>query len=130
MYDPRDDTQLPVVAGEEGFIFTEVVAADPKMAPPVVLDDSDMFELRPAIADVAEAVINIRSVYDFDGVAVSDTSTMADPLQTLAADRPARFLRVEKAVSQPDDDPTRSPGRAGSPGPGPPSPDAGGSAAA
>ena len=29
---------------------------------------------------------------------------LADPTQTLAADRPARFLRIEKAVSQPDED--------------------------
>jgi Hydrazine synthase alpha subunit middle domain/WD40-like Beta Propeller Repeat len=104
MYDPRDDTQRPVVAGQEGFMFTEVVAADPKVAPPVVLDGSDMFPLDPTLADTAEAVINIRSVYDFDGAAIVDIAAMADPVQTPAANRPARFLRVEKAVSIPDDD--------------------------
>jgi hypothetical protein len=34
MYDPRDDTQLPVVPGVEGFMFSEVVAADPRPTPP------------------------------------------------------------------------------------------------
>ncbi len=55
MYDPRDDTQLPVVAGEEGFIFTEVVAADFKVSPPVVLDGSDNFVLDATLADAGEA---------------------------------------------------------------------------
>jgi len=104
MYDPRDDTQRPVVAGEEGFMFTEVVAADPKVAPPVVLDGSSNFMADPTLIDAAEAVLNIRSVYDFDGGAVVDIPAMADPLQTTAANRPARFLRIEKAVSIPDDD--------------------------
>jgi hypothetical protein len=104
MYDPRDDTQLPIVAGEEGFIFTEVVAADPKIAPPAIPDGINTFQIDPTIADAAEGIINIRSVYDFDGGAIVDIPTMADPLQTPAANRPARFLRIEKAVSIPDDD--------------------------
>ena len=104
MYDPRDDTQLPIVPGEEGFIFTEVVAADPKIAPPAIPDGMNTFQLDPTIADSGEAVLNIRNVYDFDGGAVVDIPTMADPLQTAAAARPARFLRIEKAVSIPDDD--------------------------
>jgi hypothetical protein len=104
MYDPRDDTQLPIVPGEEGFIFTEVVAADPKVAPPAIPDGMNTFQLDPTIADAGEAVLNIRNVYDFDGGAVVDIPTMADPLQTPAAARPARFLRIEKAVSIPDDD--------------------------
>ncbi|MDH3337828.1 MAG: hypothetical protein OER22_10095 [Gammaproteobacteria bacterium] len=104
MYDPSAGTQLPVVPGEEGFIFTEVVAADPKVAPPVILDGSNDFTDDPTLADAAEGILNIRSVYDFDGGAIVDIPTMADPLQTLAADRPARFLRIEKAVSLPDAD--------------------------
>jgi Tol biopolymer transport system component len=104
MYDPRDDTQLPVVPGEEGIMVSEVVAADPRVSPPTILDGSNDFLLDPTLADNGEAIINIRSVYDFDGGAVANISALADPAQTLAADRPARFLRVVKAVSQPDDD--------------------------
>ena len=106
MYDPSDDTQRPVVAGEEGFIFTEVVAADPKTAPPAVLDGQNTFVLDPSIADDGEAVLNIRSVYDFDGAAIVDIPSTADPVQTPAAGRLARFLRIEKAVSIPDEDAT------------------------
>jgi hypothetical protein len=104
MYDPRDDTQLPVVPGEEGIMVSEVVAADPRVSPPTILDGSNDFQLDPTLADNGEAVLSIRSVYDFDGAAVADINALADPAQTLAADRPARFLRVVKAVSQPDDD--------------------------
>ena len=104
MYDPTDDTQRPVVVGEEGFMITEVVAADPKAAPPVVLDGENIFALDPSLAEAAEAVLNIRSVYDVDGVAILDIAATADPALTLAVDRPRRFLRIEKAVSIPDDD--------------------------
>ena len=104
IYDPRDDTQLPIVPGEEGFMFTEVVSADPRPIPAVVLDGSNSFPLDGTLADGGEAVLNIRSVYDFDGTAIVDIPTVADPGQTLAADRIARFLRIEKAVSLPDED--------------------------
>ena len=104
IYDPRDDTQLPIVPGEEGFMFTEVVSADPRPIPAVVLDGSNTFPMDGTLADAGEAVLNIRSVYDFDGTAIVDIPTVADPGQTLAADRIARFLRIEKAVSLPDED--------------------------
>ncbi len=106
IYDPRDDTQLPIVAGEEGFMFTEVVSADPRSAPPVVLDGLNNFALDSSLADNGEALLNIRNVYDFDGAFLPgvDPVVLADPLQTPAASRPARFLRIQKAVSQPNDD--------------------------
>ncbi len=106
IYDPRDDTQLPIVAGEEGFMFTEVVSADPRPVPPVVPDGLNDFALDATLADNGEAVLNIRNVYDFDGAILPgiNPAVLADPLQTPAAARPARFLRVEKAVSQPNDD--------------------------
>jgi hypothetical protein len=104
IYDPRDDTQLPIVAGEEGFMFTEVVSADPRPIPPVVLNGANDF-MDPSLFDKGEAVLNIRNVYDFDGALPPgiDPLALADPL-TLATDRPARFLRIVKAVSQPEDD--------------------------
>ena len=104
IYDPRDDTQLPIVVGEEGFMFTEVVSADPRPVPLVVLDGMNNFPLDATLAANGEALLNIRSVYDFDGAPILDIAALSDPGQTLAEDRPARFLRIEKAVSQPDDD--------------------------
>jgi hypothetical protein len=104
IYDPRDDTQLPIVPGEEGFMFTEVVSADPRPTPPGVPDRINDFPYDPLLREAGEAVLNIRNVYDFNGGLVQPVSTLADPLQTPAADRPARFLRIEKPVSLPDED--------------------------
>jgi hypothetical protein len=106
IYDPRDETQLPIVVGEEGFMFTEVVTADPRIAPAVIPDGSSYYLLDPSLPDSGEAILNIRNVYDFDGAILPgiDPYVLADPNLTLAADRPARFIRIEKAVSQPEED--------------------------
>jgi hypothetical protein len=104
MYDPRDDTQLPVVPPEEGFLFTEAVSADPRAAPPVILDNDDLYAADPDLVADGAAVLSIRSVYDVDGGAVADIAALADPARTTANERPARFLRIVKAVSIPDDD--------------------------
>ncbi len=104
IYDPRDETQLPIVPPEDGFMFTEVVAADPRPIPPTVLDSENTFAMDPGLVADGEAVISIRNVYDFDGGAVADINSLADPAVSTADQRPARFLRVTKAVSLPDDD--------------------------
>jgi len=105
IYDPADNTQRPIVPAEAGFAFTEVVSADPRVSPPVILDSESMFLDDPDLVAEGAAILNIRSVYDFDGGAILDIPALADPAQTTAAaDRPARFLRIVKAVSLPDDD--------------------------
>jgi hypothetical protein len=104
IYDPRDDTQLPVVPPEEGFIFTEAVSADPRPVPPVILDTENRFAADPDLVGEGAGVIGIRSVYDIDGGATANIDALADPAQTTAEQRPARFLRVVKAVSIPDED--------------------------
>ena len=53
-----------------------------------------------------QGVINIRSVYDFNGTAIVDIADTANPASTAFPDRPARFLRIVKAVSIPDEDAT------------------------
>jgi hypothetical protein len=104
MYDPRDGTQLPIVTPEEGFMFTEVVSADPRPMPPVILDADFRFALDPSLVTDGSAVLSIRSVYDFDGGAVANIDQLADAAVTTADQRPARFLRVVKEVAFPDDD--------------------------
>jgi len=104
IYDPRDDTQLPVVPGEEGFMFTEVVSADPRPAPPAIPNQINDFPYDPLLREAGEAVLNIRNVYDFNGGLVANVEALRDPAQTPAANRPARFLRIEKPVSLPDED--------------------------
>ncbi|MDJ0750810.1 MAG: hypothetical protein QNJ11_15090 [Woeseiaceae bacterium] len=106
IYDPRDETQLPIVPGEEGFMFTEVVSADPRQFPNVIADGSTLYTQDPSLPDSGEAVLNIRNVYDFNGALLPgiDPYVLADPVQTPAAARLARFVRIEKAVSLPDED--------------------------
>lgn len=118
LYDMELNTQLPVFTPQEGVIFSDVVAAQPRRLPNIIFDQIPGVELDQALADENAGVLDIRSVYDFDGAyhafggAVADIATLADPQQTLAADRPARFLRIVKAVGIPDRDTRRVPGSA------------------
>lgn len=104
MYDMTNDTQVPVVAPEEGIMITEVVAAQPRPAPANIPDRTPGVELDADLALENVGILNIRSVYDIDGVAVGDINALADPAVTTADLRPARFLRLEKPVSLPDQD--------------------------
>jgi len=106
IYSQSDGTQLPVIPPVDGMMFTDVVAAQPRDLPPVIYDQDTTGELDPVLIDEGVGLLNIRSVYDIDGVdtALPSITVLADPAQTLAADRPARFLRIVKAVSIPDDD--------------------------
>jgi hypothetical protein len=106
IYDRGDDTQLPVLTAEEGVMYTDVVAAQTRALPPVIFDKVTTGELDPNLVAEGVGLLNIRSVYDIDGVdqATPDISGLADPAQTTAVERPARFLRIVKAVSIPDDD--------------------------
>lgn len=106
MYDPATHTQLPVASPVEGTIYAEVVALQPTPLPPVLLDRVAGVDYDDELANEGVGILDIRSVYDIDGVdtAPGGIATLADPRVTLAAARPARFLKIEKAVSLPDRD--------------------------
>lgn len=104
VYDPGADTQLPVVPPEEGFVFTDVVALESRALPPVIQDKENTGELDPDLLAEGVGLLRVRSVYDFDGAAIADIAALADPSLTSADQRPARFLRLEKAVAIPDDE--------------------------
>ncbi len=104
MYDIAEDTQQPIVLAEEGFAFAEVVVLEDRVSPPVILDKTAGIDLDPDLVGEAVGVLHIRSVYDLDGTAVADLAALADPAQFTADERPARFLRLVKSVSIPDDD--------------------------
>ena len=106
MYDPRDETQLPVVTPTEGWIYTDAVALQALTPPPVLLDRVAGLDFDAELATEGVGILDIRSVYDFDGadIAPAGIAALADPALTTAAERPARFLRIEKAVSLPDED--------------------------
>jgi hypothetical protein len=108
MLDPVQNTMLPVMAPVEGVMVTDVVATQPKPVPNVIPDTVPSGQAE-TFASNGVGVIDIRSVYDIDGLAVNPATgapvsiaALADPAQTLSSARPARFIRLEKAVSIPD----------------------------
>ncbi|MEZ5566535.1 MAG: hypothetical protein R3F24_13985 [Gammaproteobacteria bacterium] len=104
VYDLVANTQAPVFAPQEGIIISDIVAAQPRSVPPVIFDWESTGTLDPNLMAEGAGLIDIRSVYDIDGTATLNIAALADPAQTIAGLRPARFLRLEKPVSLPDRD--------------------------
>ncbi|MBX3702615.1 MAG: PD40 domain-containing protein [Steroidobacteraceae bacterium] len=107
LYDPRDLTQRPLLQPVEGVRYSDVVSMGPRTnLPAVILDAVPGIDYDPVLAAENVGILDIRSVYDLDGVDVAPggIATLADPAQAVAGQRPARFLRVEKAVGIPDDE--------------------------
>ena len=103
MFDPTENTQLPVAVPQEGQLYADVVAMQSRSFPADANLPQD-FDGDLANKDLGQ--VHIRSVYDFAGVDTSPQgiTVLADPTQTPASQRPARFLRIVKAVSLPDDE--------------------------
>lgn len=106
MFDPNQQTQLPIVLPREGIAITETAVLAPKTTADYITEDAISDASLQDLADDGLGVLHIRSVYDFDGIDASDAgiTTLADPAQTNPDQRPARFIRIVKAVSLPDDD--------------------------
>jgi hypothetical protein len=114
IYDMTNDTQLPVVIPQEGFIFDEPIVIASRTEPQVLFDKTPGFGLDQTLSDEHVGLLHIRSVYDFDGKfnnlgatnnmgsPVTSLAMMADPTQTDADHRPARFLRLIKGAYIPD----------------------------
>jgi hydrazine synthase alpha subunit-like protein/WD40 repeat protein len=102
MYDPATQTQQPVVTGEEGVLIGDIVAAQPRKPSSNIPDKVPGVDVDSDLVAEGVGILNIRSAYDLDGAATANIAAVADPQQTTAAQRPARFLRVEKAVALPD----------------------------
>src|ERR1700674_4279960 len=104
MFDPKQNTILPIMPPVEGVMVTDVTVAQPRPLPNIILDKVPGVDLDQRLVDAGVGVIDIRSVYDIDGLdtASPNIATVADPAKTAASARPARFMRLEKAVSIPD----------------------------
>ena len=103
-FDPANGTQLPIIVGIEGLVVHEIVSMSPRDLGTIILDSAPTADQTLVSENVG--VIHIESVYDLDGVdsSVLGIGALSDPLQTTAADRDARFIRVVKTVSMPDND--------------------------
>jgi Hydrazine synthase alpha subunit middle domain len=104
MFDVRSGTQQPLVTPKEGFAYTEAIVMEYRTPPVVRLDKVAGLDFDPDLVSENVGELHIRSVYDFDGTASAPIDSLRDPAQTTAAQRPARFLRIIKAVSIPDRD--------------------------
>lgn len=106
LFDPASNTLKPVVTPVEGVMLTDVVSLQAHPAPLFVQPVSTATTL----AGDGAGIIDIRSVYDFGddttwpGYGGQSPATFIAAMATTPADlRPARFLRIEKAVSMGDD---------------------------
>lgn len=104
VYDYRAGTQRPIVVAVEGEMISEAVAMEPRPLPDFLPDPVPGMDLDEGLVQAGVGILDIRSVYSFDGEAIADIDQLADPLIAGADMRPARFLRVEKAVAIPDDE--------------------------
>lgn len=106
LYDMNANTQIPVVPPVEGREYTDIVVLQARALPPIIYDKQPGVDLDADLVADGVGILHIRSVYDEDGVdtAPPDIASIRDPALRTAAQRPARFLRVVKAVSIPDDD--------------------------
>lgn len=99
-----EETQLPLNVASESSAVTEIVALESRPFPsnPESTVDAQATEL----IENKYGVLHIRSVYDIDGIDASPNTivNMANPLAVSVDERPARFLRVVKSVSVPDED--------------------------
>lgn len=104
MFDPAEGTQLPLVVPQEEVSYSEVVALESRPFPANPTSTIDTSQT--ALIDANMGVIHIRSVYDFAGDDLSPQGivNMADPTVVAVGQRPARFLRIIKSVSLPDED--------------------------
>jgi len=103
IYDPSTRTQLPLASPVEGVMYSDLVALQSAPLPPVLLDRVAGVDFDADLESESVGILDIRSVYDIDGVdtAPGGIAAVADPRRTRAAQRPARFLRIEKPVSLP-----------------------------
>jgi hypothetical protein len=104
LFNPAQSTFLPIMQPTEGVMITDVVAAQPRTIQTIIPD----IVPDPELKGEGVGEVDIKSVYDFDGVdgAPGGIGTLTDG-RTPATQRPARFIRLIKAVSIPDDDVVR-----------------------
>jgi hypothetical protein len=101
LFDTKKQTQVPVRPGREGLLVHEPVILQSYRAGTFLPQNP---KLNSELVEEDAAVLDIRSVYDFAGVASVNIAQLADPMQSTAIQRPARFLRLVRGVPLPPAD--------------------------
>jgi hypothetical protein len=111
LYDDSAGTLSPVLAAEPNTVIVEPVILQKRTPVPTFIPDVVPTGTAATLATDGLGILDIRSVYDVDGVdavsvdtggALPNIAAIADPKQATAAERPARFVRIVKAVEIPD----------------------------
>jgi hypothetical protein len=104
VYDFEAGTLSPLLSAELGVEIVEPIILQARTPTPTYIPDFQ--PTTPAEENLVNnevGILNISSVYDFDGVdtAKPSVSAQADPANASFYTRPARFVRIEKAVEIP-----------------------------
>jgi hypothetical protein len=112
IYNESTATQLPIFPPEEGMIISHAFPLAERPSPIYLADKTAGIDLDEDLVNDKVGVLNIKSVYDRDGVDTSPNgiSTLKNPSITPAANRPIRFVRLMKQVPIADEDIIRSNG--------------------
>jgi len=112
--DLNEETHQPLIVATAGQMISEAITLEPRTLETFIPAPTVGVDIDEALYNQNLGVINIRSVYDIDGVDVTGRgiAAVADPVQTPPDERSGRFLRLFKAVSQPPNDVQRVPGYA------------------
>ncbi len=121
LVDPNS-SQVPLFNATADTLLSEVVITYATQTPPIIFDKTPGVspEINEGFAIDGVGVLHIRSVYDFDNnfsayatnlpildndgmpITIDTPTKMANPKNTTADQRPARFVRITKGVSIPD----------------------------
>ncbi|HLW23224.1 MAG TPA: hypothetical protein VKT22_02550 [Steroidobacteraceae bacterium] len=104
IYDFDAGTLSPLIAADVGTEIVEPVILQARKPVPVYIPDATpQNPTQQTLVNDHVGVLNISSVYDFDGVDTAKPSIagQADPSQASFYTRPARFVRIQKAVEIP-----------------------------
>ncbi|WP_460857522.1 HzsA-related protein [Rheinheimera gaetbuli] len=107
LFDTEQQTQVPVRPGREGWLVSEPTVLQ-AYAQPAFLPGNPALD--SALVAENAGIVDIRSVYDFAGVASANLAQLSDPMQSTAAQRPVRYLRLVRGVPQPPEEVLDVPG--------------------
>ncbi len=104
IYDFGAGTLSPLLSAEQGMEVVEPVVLQARTPLPTYLPDFvPASTAEQTLVNDQVGILSISSVYDYDGVdtAKPNIATQANPGQASFYTRPARFVRIEKAVEIP-----------------------------
>jgi len=104
LYDFDSGTLSPMLSAEAGVEIVEPVILQARTpTPPFIPDFTPSNAAQQTLVNNEVGILNISSVYDYDGVdtATPNIAGQANPANASFYTRPARFVRIEKAVEIP-----------------------------